>query len=130
MGGFIDALPISELDKQKLRQLATDTPVALLSLIQAAPGEFDTFMGDSAAPVRQQVENLVPFSRRSLTGPAPEFPLGAQMAPRPLVPQPAFDIGIRDRLFEEWQGLLKSSATRDSQRAKDLEAQLNSLLDR
>jgi hypothetical protein len=27
MGSFIDALPISETDKSKLRQLGTDSPV-------------------------------------------------------------------------------------------------------
>jgi hypothetical protein len=130
MASFIDDLPISGPDKRKLKQLGTDTPFGLLSLIQAAPNEFNSLMGDSAGIVREQVEELVPASRRSVIGTVPELALGAQLAHPPRVQQPTDDIGLRDRLFDEWRSLLKDPVTWEGKRAKELEAQLNALMER
>jgi hypothetical protein len=42
---------------------------------------------------------------------------------------PTYDIALRDRLFNEWQSLLKNPGMRDSERAKQLEQQLTALLE-
>jgi hypothetical protein len=129
MGSFIDALPISETDKGKLKQLGAETPFSLLSLIEAAPQEFRALMGDTASFVVEQVKQMVPPSQRKMVGSPPEFPLGAELGPSPRIPDLTRDTALRDRLFAEWRSLLNNPATRDSKRAKELEEQLNALLE-
>lgn len=129
MGSFIDALQISEPDKIRLKQLGADTPFSLLSLIRAAPHEFDALMGENASLVRGQVEALTPSSQRDLPRHEAEFALGAELGPHPRLPTPVRDIATRDRLFSEWQSLRNGPATRNSVRARELEKELNAMLE-
>lgn len=128
MGAFIDALPISDLDKGKLKQLGTETPFGLLSLIRAAPVAFDSLMGHSAQLIKRQLESMVSVSEREYSEEIPDFSLGAQIERLPSPPSRSRQIQLRDQLFEEWQGLQRDPATRDSDRSKELKAKLDALL--
>jgi hypothetical protein len=130
MGGFIGTLRISGESKAKLRRLGAETPFALLSLIEAAPKEFAALMGNDAPVAREQVAQLVPPSQLELLSFTPaELPLGAELSPAPKIADPPYNISLRDRLFDEWQELLKNPKTRNSQAAKELENHLNLLLE-
>lgn len=130
MSDFIDTLQISQTDKAKLKQLGTDTPFALLALIEAAPDKFSSFMGGSADLIREQVGTLVPPAQRRSVLPRDAFSLGAQLSSAPRLVEPTYDVALRDRLFQEWQTLQQNPSTRDSGRAKELEQRLSDLLER
>jgi len=130
MGSFIDALPVSETDKNKLNALGTCNLFSLLSLIEAAPDDFESLMGSAAARlIETELTKLVPPSQRVLATQSHEFPLGAELSRPPSLRELPYDVALRDRLFTEWQALLKDPATRSGQRAKQLEDQLTALLE-
>lgn len=104
-------------------------PLRYSRLHEAAPGDFESLMGGAAGLVGKELKKLVPLSQRGPVARSSEFPLGAERSRPPRLREPSYDIALRDRLFTEWQNLLKNPATRDSQRAKQLEDQLTALLE-
>jgi hypothetical protein len=131
MAGFIDALPISVADKKKLRILGADSPAALYSLIEAAPTAFESFMGGAARVVRERLQHLVSATESArATCDTTEFPLGAELSQPPRLREPPYDVVLRDRLFSELQDLRRNPVTRNGARAKQLEQELNLLLEK
>jgi hypothetical protein len=64
-------------------------------------------MGDAADLIKGEMQKLVPPSQRALVRNSGGFPLGAQMSQPTHLQNPTYDIALRDRLFNEWQSLLK-----------------------
>lgn len=133
---FLSALDLTPDEKKKLANLGAATPIALLSLCQAAPEAFDDLVGKERADVIVgDLRNLLTpeeQDRLVATPPPRRFPLGARLDKGPgSLPAPKFDIEQRDRLFEELQSLrnLSSVSLTQKQRIADLEKQLNLLLE-
>jgi len=81
---FLDALPISESDRAKLRHLGASSPAALLSMRQANPDAFDKYVGEELVKkvIPLLLETLSAEQLRQLEEPLPSRPgLGARMEP-------------------------------------------------
>jgi len=130
MPDFIDHLEISAAEKDKLRQLGADTPASLLSLIEAAPGAFETFLGHASGHIRDTLLDMVPNAFQLQAIEKKSFPLGSILSAPPVIKPLPFNIGLRDQLFNEWQTLQRDPSTRNSPRTQELQAELSALLER
>ena len=110
MDNYLNQLPLTAEDKEKLRGLAASTPAALLSLIRASHDSFSRFFGPQRT--QQLIAWLQPLlseeERQRLTQPAKRYPIqGVRFteSPAPVLPRPDFDIEERDRLFARLSAL-------------------------
>ena len=125
---FIDTLPLGTSDKEKIKTLGVESEPALYGLIQAGWDQFASFLGvETAEGLRAFLSSRV--SKTALpASPLPKFALGAQIGHVPKLGTPTIDVGLRDRLFEEWRRLQSDAETRDGVRALELRSQLEALL--
>lgn len=130
---YLESLSLSDEDKAKLQSMGMQSPFALLSIIKASPDAFEAFMGkEKTAQLAQELEAKLSEDERSLLEtPLPLRKTGAIIdRERPPLRTPSYDIGERDRLFDELQALRqrpeKTSAL--GKRIAELEERLNALL--
>jgi hypothetical protein len=130
---YLDRLPLSAEEKAKLKDLAAETPSALLSMIQANPKSFEDYLGVKRTPeIMEMIDNLVSHNERQvLKTPLTGFrELGAIVGKTSPAPkQPNYDLEKRNQLFEElkyWQSQ-DSSSDNVKQRITKLTEQLNEL---
>ena len=131
---YLDQLPLSEDDRNKLLTLAAPTPAALLGLIQANPPGFRQFFGEASSDrLVSQLEQMLDAQQRLLLqAPVQRRPaLGAVISRRaPALKAPSYDLAERDCLFEELQKLRQQNGSpQTKQRIKQLEETLNTMLE-
>ena len=86
MAHFLDALPLTDSDLEKVRSLGVNTPFALLAMRKASPQAFDAFIGaELADDLSRRLEPLLTDEDRAqLQAPAsPAGGLGARLPPKP-----------------------------------------------
>jgi hypothetical protein len=132
---FLKNLGLNDEEYRKLAALGASTPAAILAIRRAAPESFDQLLGATRARelVTRLETLLTPEERKRLALASPKvYPLGAMLGVPPVeIPQPAFDIEERDRLFNELQSLrkLQAPSPADRSRIAELESRLNALLE-
>jgi hypothetical protein len=133
---FLSNLDLSPDEREKLAGLAASTPAAVLAMRRAAPEAFDGLFGkERADQIAAALEDqLTPEEKQRLASrvPVTQFSLGANLETPPSeLPPPQFDIGQRDRIFDEIQELreLKSPSAEQSKRKIELEQRLSALLE-
>ena len=133
MDSYLDKLPLAAEEKAKLKDLAAETPAALLSLAQANRKAFEDYFGANRTPeILDMLGDLVGhIERQVLKAPPTGFhELGAivgNSSPKPK--HSSYDLEKRNMLFEElqyWQSL-DSSSDRVKQKITKLTKQLNDL---
>ena len=125
---FIDNLPMSSVDKGKLRQLGADS-LSVCSLMEAAPNAFASSLGPAAARIENALVTLIPSASPRL--PATRlYSLGTNLSAAPPLPPPPFNLARRDQLFAEWQTRQQFPSTKVSPRAQELETAISSLIER
>ena len=129
---FLEGMPISKEERQKLAGLGLSTPLAILLLRKASPEAFDRYFGtDRATVIADVLEALLSEEEKvKLRAPfSPKGKFGARLSPLPQKMEPAFDLAKREKLFRELKSLRrqKQSVRRD-QRITEIEAELNALV--
>ena len=133
---FLDQLPISPPEKEKLLQLAVTSPSALLGMIHASSDAFAQFFGPHRT--EQLVEWLTAFlgteEGERLSRPAHRYPIQAPIfaiGPAPPLLSASCDIEERDRIFRQLQQLRADPHPSDQTREEiaACETRLNAMLD-
>jgi hypothetical protein len=132
MYSYLDDLPITPDAKGKLADLAAPDPMALLSLIEANPTAIDKLLGpDVARSVTEELVRMLGDKRGSMAAPLPkDRSLGAVVdAPAPKLRELPYDLGERERLFQElefWRS--HAEAPEAEEKIDSLTNELESLL--
>lgn len=133
MDSYLDKLSLSVEEKAKLKDLAAETPAALLSLIQANQKAFEDYFGAKRTPeILELLEDLVSHKERRILQHSPPNlrELGAIVGEKsPKIKSADYDIEERNRLFDElqfWQSQ-NSSSDKVKQKIAKLTDQLNDL---
>lgn len=133
---FLENLPLTAEEKERISVLGATDGAALLAMIQAAPEEFEGYFG------RQRTRKLTTMlkgtvvapERTVLDTPPRQFPASGAILDRrpPVLRPPAYDLQTRDRLFEQLQKLRQAgdSSLETQQRIAELEESLNALLEK
>jgi hypothetical protein len=132
---YIDQLPITSIEKEKLKRLAAPTPLALLGMIRASTAVFREFFGSEKTDrlvewlsVATKSEEL----KRPLQ-PAKMYPIQELLfTPNPLtLPIAKYDLQERDLLFDRLQKLRSIENPTDQTMAEiaTCEARLNAMLE-
>ena len=134
---FLDQIPgLSKDEREKLIVFGAQTPLGLLSLIEAAPDEFRRYFGRDRTDVfKQELSKLVSRKEREEIDrlPASTFQTGARVdAPAPPLKEPGYDLTERDHLFSVIQELktLPDKSPAQVRYLKELEGRLESLMER
>lgn len=129
---YLDLLPLPPAARDQLAGLGVPSPEALLSMMRAAPQDFERLLGpELAREVADDLEVLIGArGRQELEHlPLPQAPLGARLDEPP---RQVADFGTRerDRLFEVYQQLQREAARDPGARRRlaAVEAQLNVLM--
>jgi hypothetical protein len=131
-----DHLPLTAEEREKIAALGVPNPVALLEMVQAAPGSFETWFGrNRARELTALLEGSVsPQERIPLKASPPKFPtLGAILDRKnPALRAPDYDLATRDRLFDQLQRLRQKgdSSPETKRQIAQLEQSLNALLEK
>ncbi|HMS44084.1 MAG TPA: hypothetical protein PKE69_27910 [Pyrinomonadaceae bacterium] len=130
MEDYLEKLSLTDEEKLKIKRLATDSPAALFSMIEAEPEVFDKYLGEKTArKLKTDLEMLLKPSERKILQESRNIhpQLGAIVGERsPVLPKTSYNIEERDRLFDElryWE-----SQNTDSRAVKSKIAQLNKQL--
>ncbi len=131
-----DQLPLTAEERKKIAALGVPNEVALLEMIQAAPGSFETWFGrDRAWELTALLERSAsPQERVPLETSLPRFPSFGAILDRksPGLRAPDYDLATRDRLFEQLQRLRQKgdSSPETKRQIAQLEQSLNALLEK
>lgn len=85
-GHFLNTLPLSDVEKQKLGDLAPKSAFDLLARRQSAQADFDSYVGhDRADAIAGALQSLLSNSQRAMLAesPGPLRKLGARLDKRP-----------------------------------------------
>lgn len=133
---YLDPLPFSIVEKEKLRQLAAPTPAALLGMIRASMEAFRRFFGprETERLIERLTAIVGPEESERLARPAKLHPIQSSTftnRPAPPLP-PRYDLEERDRLFGRLRQLRADPHPSDRTRAEAAacEAKLNAMLER
>lgn len=132
----LEELPLTAEEKEKIDALGVPDAAALLAMIRAVPGEFETFLGtDRTRELTALLERSLSAKEHGVLEAAPPwFPVSGAVLDRkpPVLRPPDYDVETRDRLFEELQSLrLKGGSSPDMKRQiAQLERSLNALLEK
>lgn len=130
MRDFLDDLDLTPEERDLLRALGAPDAGALREMHRAAPENFDAYVGPRTPHLLAELDTVLP-TETAPNQSAATTGMGSRLdAPPPLAVRPFIDLALRDRLFEELQGLRNRPASpqRDTAIA-DLEDRLNALLD-
>jgi len=131
---FLDQISfLTQADRDQLKSIDADSPVALYAAIQASRISFERILDqEKLNSLEKELYSLIsPAERNILIANAfSPPPSGAIVThgPSELGP-PGFDIEERDRLFEKLQHLRSINSTECEVQAREVEQQLNALLD-
>jgi hypothetical protein len=131
-----DHLPLTAEEREKIAALGVPNPVALLEMVQAAPGSFEAWFGrDRTRELRAMLERSVPQQERvDLETSLPRFPSFGAIVDRksPVLRSPDYDLATRDHLFEQLQRLRQKgdSSPETKRQIEQLERSLNTLLEK
>ena len=131
----LEELPLTAEERERIDALGVPDATALLAMIRAAPGEFQSFFGpDRTREIAALLERSLPAKELGvLEGSPPRFPISGAILDRkpPVLRSPNYDVETRDRLFEELQSLRrKGDSSPDTKRQiAQLERSLNALLE-
>jgi hypothetical protein len=131
----LEALPLTAEERERIDALGVPDAVALLAMIRAVPGEFESFFGlDRTREIADLLERSLPATERGmLEAPPPRFPISGAILDRksPVLRPPDYDVETRDRLFEELQSLRRrgDSSPDTKRQIAQLERSLNALLE-
>jgi hypothetical protein len=132
----LDHLPLTNQEREKIAALGVPNAVALLEMIQAAPGEFETWFGSSRTrELTAMLEKSISQQERIDLETSPQrFPaLGAILDRKsPVLRAPDYDLVTRDRLFGQLQRLRQrgDSSPETKREIAQLERSLNALLEK
>jgi len=132
---YLDQLHVNSDERARLAGLAAPTPAALLSLIQAAPEDFQNFYGTEATQcLIYELEQMLDQQQLSLLRQPVRTRLatGAVISLQvPALREPGYNLTERDRLFSELQAFRREANQTDSvcQRIQQLEIELNTMLE-
>ena len=133
---FLENLPLTTEEKDKISSLGVSNGAALLSMIQTAPEEFETYFGSQRTrELKALLEESVSAPQRVvLDAPVRRFPASGAILERtpPVLRPPDYDLQTRDHLFDQLQQLRQSgdSSPETQQRIAHLEESLNALLEK
>lgn len=131
-----DHLSLTTQERERIAALGVPNAVALLEMIQAAPGEFETWLGsDRARELTALLERSVSQQERIDLETSPQrFPaLGAILDRKgPVLRAPGYDLATRDSLFGQLQRLRQrgDSSPETKREIAQLERSLNALLEK
>jgi hypothetical protein len=132
----LDHLPLKIEERKKIAALGVPNAVALLEMIQAAPGDFEIWFGrDRTRELRAMLDKSVPQQERApLESSPPRFPAFGAILDRksPVLREPDYDLATRDRLFEQLQHLRQKGdpSPETKRQIAQLEQSLNTLLEK
>ena len=139
---YLDQLPLTEAEKSKLRSLGAPSATALRATIAASPEAFVNLLGRTQtrrltqALEAQLTEDEKSMARRRIRSLPATGAIISRTAPS--VPQPNYDMQLRDQLFDELQSLRVREKAEDTpttvrqqtrQKISRLERRLNTLLE-
>lgn len=133
---FLERLSLTAEEKEKISRLGVSNAAALLSLVQAAPGEFKAYFGGQRSQeLAVMLEEAISASERKILATPSDRNLAAGAILRqtpPVLRPPDYDLQTRDHLFEQLQQLRQSgdSSPETLQRIAQLEESLNALLEK
>jgi hypothetical protein len=131
---FLESLPISEEERQKLVGLGASTPLAVLFLRKASPEAFDRHIGEDRAPaIAEALEGLLNDEEKArLKAPfSPKGKFGARLGPGANKPESGEDLAERARLLKELRSLKrKNRTTQRERRISEIEAELSTFISR
>jgi hypothetical protein len=131
----LEELPLTGEERERIEALGVPDAAALLGMIRAAPGEFESFFGsERTREIAALLERSLPAKELAvLEGSPPRFPISGTVLDRkpPALRPPDYDVETRDRLFEELQSLRrKGDSSPDTKRQiAQLERSLSLLLE-
>ena len=132
---YLENLSLSDEEKAKILHLGVSSGVELLAMMRASPQAFKGFLGDDRFDELSSTleASLDDRERAILDRPTENFKATGAIIDRepPTIEPPQYDIGERDRLFDQLQQLRsqRDSSPETKQRIAEIEDRLNNLLE-